>query len=95
MFGLLGETQEGGRSLGCVQQRGLLEKLKRYLPMCSPVQGEGNSLKGCLSAMEVKYTHAAEVREGGVCVCLVKRQAPYIFSTWLQILLCCLSLHVP
>ena len=68
-FGLPGETMEDGRSLGCVQNpgivysRGLLEKLKRYLPMCSPGQGQGDALKGCLRAMEVKCTQAAEVRE--------------------------------
>ena len=68
-LGLAGETLAGGRGLGCVQNpgivysRGLLEKLKRYLPMCSPEQGEGDSIRDCIGAMEVKCSQASEVRE--------------------------------
>ena len=68
-LGLAGDTLAGGRGLGCVQNpgivysRGLLEKLKRYLPMCSPEQGEGDSVRDCIGAMEVKCTQSSEVRE--------------------------------
>ena len=68
-LGLAEETVAGGHGLGCIQNpgiiysRGLLEKLKRYLPMCSPGQGEGDSLKDCISAMDIKCTQSSEVRE--------------------------------
>ena len=68
-FGLAGETLGDGKGFGCAQNpgivysRGLLEKLKRYLPMCSPGQGEGDLLKGCLQVMGVKCTQASEVGE--------------------------------
>ena len=75
-FGLPDDTTTDGWGKGCgqnpgiVYSRGLLEKLKRYLPMCSPGQGDGASLKSCLREMEVKCTQASEVsgrgkKEGG------------------------------
>lgn len=66
-MGRAGEVAENGKSLLCsrnpgiVYSRGLFERLKPYLPLCWPGQGEMNSLSGCISVMGVKCTQAKEV----------------------------------
>lgn len=48
---------------GVVYSRGLLEKLKPYLPVCWPSNGgEMKSLSGCISLMGLKCTAAKQVR---------------------------------
>lgn len=49
-------------SPGVVYSRGLLERLKPYLPLCWPGRGEMKSLTGCISVMGLKCSHAEEVR---------------------------------
>ena len=46
---------------GVVYSRGLLERLRPYLPLCWPGHGEMQSLTGCLSVMGLKCTQAKEV----------------------------------
>ena len=58
--------KEGGAmcqaSPGVAYSRGLLERLKPYLPLCWPGRGEMKSLTGCISVMGLKCSHAQEVR---------------------------------
>ena len=65
-LGLPGEASGNSllcrRDPGVVYSRAVLESLRAYLPMCWPGgQGEGHSLSGCVSAMGLKCTRAAEV----------------------------------
>ena len=46
---------------GIVYSRGLVERLKPYLPLCWPGRGEMQSLSGCISVMGLKCTQAKEV----------------------------------
>ena len=71
-------TEDGGAVLcstdpGVVYSRGMMDRLKPYLPMCWPGQGDQDSLKGCITAMNVRCTQSAEV---SVCVCT----APVVFG---------------
>ena len=64
-------------SPGIVYSRGLLEKLKPYLPVCWPGHGmESEGMRACISVMGLSCTAAREVRGGeGVraCVCVCVR----------------------
>ena len=61
-----GEGGGGGAmcqaSPGVVYSRGLLSRLKPYLPLCWPGRGEMKSLTGCISVMGLRCSHAEEVR---------------------------------
>ena len=50
---------------GVAYSRGLLERLRPYLPLCWPGRGEMHSLTGCLSVMGLKCTLAKEVSFSG------------------------------
>ena len=53
---------------GVVYSRGLLEKLKPYLPVCWPGNGaEKKSLSGCISLMGLKCTASKQVRLINTC----------------------------
>lgn len=72
-LGRAGEVADNGKNLLCsknpgiVYSRGLLERLKSYLPLCRPGQSEMSSLSSCISVMGVKCTQAKEVMS--VCTC--------------------------
>lgn len=49
---------------GIIYSRGLLDRLKPYLPLCWPGHGEMNSLSGCITVMGLKCSRAKEVSCG-------------------------------
>ena len=67
-LGRAGEVSDNGKTLLCrrdpgvVYSKGLFERLKPYLPLCWPGQGDMSSISGCISVMGVKCTQAKEVR---------------------------------
>ncbi len=57
------KTQLCNPDSGIVYSRGLLDRLKPYLPLCWPGHGEMNSLGGCISVMALTCTRAKEVSQ--------------------------------
>ncbi len=55
------KSQRCNSDSGIVYSRGLLERLKPYLPLCWPGHGEMNSLSGCVAVMGLRCTRAKEV----------------------------------
>ncbi len=50
------------REPGVIYSKGLFERLKPYLPLCWPGQGDMNSISGCISVMGLRCSQAKEVR---------------------------------